>query len=122
MEIYKNYKFHASRYLINVPKGHICSKMHGHTFTLTIVIDGPINKETDFVMDFYDIDAIYKKHIHNALDHQILNDVEGLESPTTENLCIWVFQRLKGAFPNSVDLVSISINEGEDYGCSYYGE
>ena len=94
----------------------------GHTFTLTNVIEGTINKKSDFVMDFYDIDDIYNRHIHSKLDHHVLNEIDGLKSPTTEKLCIWIFNHLKDAFPEGVELVSISVNEGEDYGCSYYGE
>jgi len=111
MEIYRTFRIHASRYLPNLSDTHICKRMHGHTFNITIHLFGKINKQTGFVMDFYDIDEIFNDKIHKVIDHQILNDIKGLENPTSENLCIWIWKNLEQNLP-LMNKVKVS----EDFG------
>ena len=119
MEIYKNYKFHASRYLINVPKGHICSKMHGHTFNLTVHIKGPVNKIDGFVIDFFDVDTIVNNTIISKIDHKVLNDIDSLSNPTSENLTKWIWTELKKSLNG---LSKIVLSEDHGTGIIYKGE
>ena len=94
MKIYRSYTVHAARFIPTLDKDHPCSKMHGHTFKITIELDGPINSNTGFVMDFYDIDITFNKYIHSKIDHKVLNDVEGLNNPTSEHLSKWIWDHL----------------------------
>ena len=94
MIVYRTFRIHASRFLPNLDNEHICKNMHGHTFNITVYISGKINKTTGFVIDFYDVDKIFNKIIHNKIDHKILNDVSGLENPTSEILCKWIWDNL----------------------------
>ena len=68
MEVFRNFRFHAARHLPNLEDSHICKKIHGHTFNLTVHISGEINKKTGFVIDFFDIDTIVKSSILPIID------------------------------------------------------
>ena len=111
MEIYRSFRIHASRFLPKLPKTHICSSMHGHTFNITIYVKGDIDNQTGFVMDFYDVDNIFNKHVHSIIDHKILNDIEGLENPTSEILATWIWHKLKLHIP-LLEKIEVS----EDFG------
>ena len=63
MIVYRTFRIHASRFLPNLDDSHICKRMHGHTFNITVYVNGKIDKKTGFVMDFYDIDTIFNKYI-----------------------------------------------------------
>ena len=90
MILTRKYTFQAARKLTKINPDHICANLHGHTFHITIKIEGPLNNKNDFVMDFFDIDKIFNDSIFKSLDHKCLNDIDGLDSPTTENLAIWI--------------------------------
>ena len=94
MIVYRTFRIHASRFLPNLDDNHICKRMHGHTFNITVYVNGEIDKKTGFVMDFYDIDTTFNKYIHSKIDHKILNDVEGLNNPTSEHLSKWIWDNL----------------------------
>ena len=70
-------------------------------------------------MDFYDIDQLYNDKIHKYLDHKYLNDIEGLSNPTTEHVAMWIWDKLESDLKG---LTSVSVSEGNSYGCKYYGE
>ena len=95
MIVYRSFRIHASRFLPNLSDDHICKKMHGHTFNIKVFVSGEINKKDGFVIDFYEIDSIFNKHIHPLIDHKVLNEVSGLENPTSENLCKWIWDNLE---------------------------
>ena len=118
MKLFKEYKIHAARFLSKLSDDHPCSKMHGHTFFVKVLLSGKLKPENDFVIDFFDLDKLFDKHIFKILDHSVLNEIDGLSSPTTENIAKWVYNRLKGVLPI---LVSVTVTEGEDYGCIYEG-
>ncbi len=117
MEIFKEFSFEAAHRLPNVPEGHKCARLHGHSFMLKIVVDGPIGDTTGWVMDFADIKAAFKP-VLEQLDHYYLNDIPGLENPTSENLARWIWARLKPDLPL---LSRIEIRETCTSGCSYSG-
>ena len=79
MQVFRQFRFHSARHLPNLKDNHICKQMHGHTFNLTIYVDGKINSNTGFVMDFYDIDTIVNENVINLIDHKLLNDIDGLK-------------------------------------------
>ena len=93
--------------------------MHGHTFNIAIYLDGPINDKTGFVMDFFDLDKIVKKEIINKIDHKVLNDIEGLSNPSSENLAIFIWNKLI----NKIDYLSkVTVSEDHGTGIEYLGK
>lgn len=119
MILTRKYTFQAARKLTKIAPGHICANLHGHTFKIKIKIEGAINPEDDFVIDFFDIDKIFNDLVYNVLDHKYLNDIEGLSSPTTENLSIWIWNTLIIKLDN---LKEVSVFENDLYGCTYTGD
>lgn len=117
MIIYKAFQFDAAHYLPNVPEGHKCGGMHGHTYTVKIFISGEPEAHTGWVIDYTDIKRIVKPYI-DTVDHKVLNDIAGLENPTAENLCIWFWNRIKNEIPS---LFRIELNETPTSGVIYEG-
>lgn len=118
MEIFKEFTFEAAHQLPNVPDGHKCGRLHGHSYRVTIFVSGPVGSETGWIVDFADIKMAIAP-ILDALDHRFLNDIEGLENPTTEVLAQWIWSRLKPRLPQ---LSQITIHETCTSGCVYRGE
>ena len=119
MILTRKYTFQAARKLTKINPDHICANLHGHTFKITIKIKGPLNKKNDFVIDFFDIDKIFDDSIFKVLDHKYLNKIDGLDSPTTEKLAIWIWGNLIDDLPL---LVEVSVFENDLYGCTYKGD
>jgi 6-pyruvoyltetrahydropterin/6-carboxytetrahydropterin synthase len=118
MDIFKIFTIEAAHHLPNVPPGHKCRRLHGHSFQVEIHISGDIDPVTGWVADFADIKAAFKP-LYNQLDHHYLNDIEGLENPTSEMLARWIWQRLKPELPQ---LSKVYIRETCTAGCIYSGE
>lgn len=118
MQIYKEFNFEAAHLLPNVPEGHKCGRLHGHTFYVCIYVEGKPAEDTGWIMDFADLKAAFKP-IYDQLDHYYLNDIEGLENPTSENLAIWIWNKLKPTLP---ELCKLEIKETCTSGCIYTGE
>ena len=93
MEIFKEFTFEAAHLLANVPDDHKCRRLHGHSFRVRVCLEGDVDQKTGWVADFAEIKRAYKKHC-NILDHRYLNDIEGLENPTSENIAKWIWERL----------------------------
>ena len=111
MKIYRTYTVHSARFIPTLDSSHPCSKMHGHTVKILIELDGPINNKTGFVMDFYDLDLIINDKITKRIDHKVLNDIEGLENPSSEHLSVWIWNKLIDSIP-----ILSEITVSEDYG------
>ena len=118
MEIYKEFTFESAHKLPNVPEGHKCARLHGHSFKTRIYISGDVLPDAGWIMDFGDLKAAFNP-IYQQLDHNYLNDIEGLENPTSENLAIWIWQHLKPTLPQ---LSKIEIKETCTSGCVYCGD
>lgn len=117
MEIFKEFSFEAAHRLPNVAPGHKCGRLHGHSFYVKIHVSGIIDPHTGWVMDFADIKQVFKP-IYDQLDHYYLNDIPGLENPTSENLAVWIWEKLKPALPG---LSTVEIRETCTSGCIYKG-
>ena len=117
MEIYKDFTFEAAHLLPNVPAGHKCARLHGHSFMVRVVVAGDIGQNSGWIMDFTDIKTAFKP-IEQELDHYYLNDIKGLENPTSEILAQWIWIRLKISLPL---LSRIEIKETCTSGCIYTG-
>jgi 6-pyruvoyltetrahydropterin/6-carboxytetrahydropterin synthase len=118
MQLRKTFPLESAHRLIMVPPGHKCGRVHGHSFSVEIAIDGPVDPGMGWVMDYADIKAAFKP-VHDALDHNYLNDVPGLENPTSENLARWIWDRLRPALPWLSEVV---IAETCTSRCIYRGE
>jgi len=117
MKIYKVITFEAAHLLPKLPDGHKCKRLHGHSFTVIITVDGPIDPNVGWVIDYADITKAFKP-IYEQLDHRYLNEIEGLENPTSEVLAKWIWEKLK---PSLNDLESIELKETCTTGCIYKG-
>lgn len=118
MEIWKEFSFDAAHLLPNVPEGHKCRRLHGHTYTVRIYVAGEPDPAVGWIIDFADIKEAFDP-IRERLDHYYLNEIEGLENPTAEALARWIWQRLAPRLP---DLSRIEIQETCTSGCTYEGD
>lgn len=118
MQIFKRFQIEAAHYLPNLPEEHKCRRMHGHSFTIEVHVEGDPDPELGWVMDFADIKTAFQP-LFDRLDHRLLNDVEGLENPTSENLARWVWARLQGDLPG---LAKVVVQETCNAGCAYTGD
>jgi 6-pyruvoyltetrahydropterin/6-carboxytetrahydropterin synthase len=118
MEIFKKFTIEAAHWLPNVPAGHKCGRMHGHSFHLEIYVDGSVDPHLGWVMDFAELKSAFNA-IEDRIDHRCLNEVQGLENPTSENLARWLWQELQPALPS---LIKVVVQETCTSGCVYKGE
>ena len=98
MEIWKAFTLESAHRLPKVPPGHKCARVHGHSFRIEIHLRGDVDPSVGWVQDFADISAAFQP-LHEQLDHRYLNDVPGLENPTSEHLAQWIWARLKPELP-----------------------
>jgi 6-pyruvoyltetrahydropterin/6-carboxytetrahydropterin synthase len=98
MKISKEFTFDSAHHLPNVPAGHKCGRLHGHTYRIRIEVDGPIHPEYGWVIDYGDIKQLWKP-IEDQLDHRYLNEIKGLENPTAEVIAKWIWDHLKPTLP-----------------------
>ena len=117
MDIFRVFQVEAAHFLPNVPEGHKCARMHGHSFRIEVHVSGAPGAETGWVMDFADLKRAFKP-LFDQLDHNLLNDIEGLENPTSENLARWIWERLS---PRLSGLSKVVVQETCNAGCIYSG-
>lgn len=98
MEIFKAFTFEAAHRLPYVPEGHKCARLHGHSFGVEIHVAGPVDPKTGWVMDFADIKAAFAP-LYQLLDHNYLNEIPGLENPTSEEIARWIWDGLQPRLP-----------------------
>lgn len=118
MEIYKVFHLEAAHRLPNLPPEHKCSRLHGHSFRVEIHVAGPVEAKSGWIMDFAELKTAFAP-VFDALDHRYLNEVPGLENPTSEHLARWVWKKLKPALPG---LSKVVIAETCTSGCIYQGD
>jgi 6-pyruvoyltetrahydropterin/6-carboxytetrahydropterin synthase len=117
VELIKEYRFEAAHLLPNVPAGHKCARLHGHSFKFEVHVVGSVDARTGWFVDYGDLDAIVMPLV-DQLDHHYLNEIAGLENPTSEVCVKWLFDHIKRAFPA---LVAITFHETCDARCVYRG-
>lgn len=118
MDIFREFTFEAAHRLPNAPPGHKCSRLHGHSFRVRVLVRGPVGAESGWVMDFADIARAFKP-LRKRLDHRYLNDIKGLDNPTSENIARWIWRRLK---PELEPLRAVEVRETCTSGCVYTGD
>lgn len=117
MELVRDFRFEAAHWLPNVAEGHKCRRVHGHSFRGEVVVRGPVDPRTGWVMDFAELGRAVKPLVAQ-LDHYMLNEIDGLENPTSELIAIWIWQRLASELPL---LYRVTIQETCTSRCNYYG-
>jgi 6-pyruvoyltetrahydropterin/6-carboxytetrahydropterin synthase len=117
VEIFKIFSLESAHRLPNVPAGHKCARVHGHSFRVEIHVRGAVDGHLGWVMDFADLKAAFEP-LFQRLDHHYLNDVPGLENPTSENLARWIWRELKPALPQ---LSKVVVHETCTSGAVYEG-
>jgi 6-pyruvoyltetrahydropterin/6-carboxytetrahydropterin synthase len=117
VRLVKELRFEAAHRLPKVPKGHKCERLHGHSFKLELTVEGEVDPGTGWFMDYSVIDEAWQP-LYEQLDHNYLNEVEGLENPTSENLAKWLWDKLRSSLPA---LVQITVFETCDARCEYSG-
>ena len=117
MDVFRVFQIEAAHHLPRVPEGHKCARIHGHSFRIEIHVSGDVGNTTGWVMDFADLRVAFQP-LFDQLDHRYLNEIEGLENPTSENLARWIWQRLRERLPL---LSKIVVQETCNAGCIYGG-
>lgn len=117
MDIFKAFTLESAHRLPNVPPGHKCARVHGHSFRVEIHVSGPVDDHLGWVMDFAELKEAFEP-LFQQLDHRYLNDVAGLENPTSENLARWIWRELEPRLPL---LARVVVHETCTSGASYEG-
>lgn len=117
VDIERTFRFEAAHVLPNVPPGHKCRRLHGHSFIVDVAVRGGVDERLGWYIDYADLEAAFEP-LRSRLDHYYLNEVEGLENPTSENLAHWIWERLSPQLPG---LFRIVVHETCNARCIYHG-
>jgi 6-pyruvoyltetrahydropterin/6-carboxytetrahydropterin synthase len=118
VDLKKIFSFEAAHHLPRVPAGHKCARMHGHSYRVELALRGPVNPGTGWVVDFAVLDDVWAE-LFKQFDHQTLNDVHGLDNPTCENLCAFIWEAISKHVPY---LSAVTVWETADSCCTYHGD
>lgn len=118
MRIYKEFQFEAAHFLPSAEPGTANARLHGHSFRARVSIEGTPGPETGYIFHFSEL-AEAMEDARDALDHRLLNEIEGLEAPTLERITIWLWNRLQNRVPGlaQIEIARDSCREG----CIYSG-
>lgn len=117
MQIFKQFTFDSAHFLPNVPDGHKCKEIHGHTYRVVFYFEGELNPELGWVMDFGDLKQVLEPTI-KRIDHKLMNTIPGLENPTCERIAIWLWEQVKPSLPM---LCKVELHETPTSGAVYEG-
>ena len=113
LQLEKTFTFEAAHRLPHVPEGHKCARLHGHSFRVTVTVTGPLDDKRGWIVDFAALKEAWAP-LHDVLDHHYLNEVEGLENPTSENLAHWVADRYR---VDGANLAEVRVSETCNSAC-----
>lgn len=105
MIISKMFTFEAAHYLPNLPNDHKCKRLHGHSFRFEVFVENFLDPVYKWVMDYGEISRIVKSIVDEYLDHRLLNEIEGLENPTSEQIAIWLWRKIYPKIPNLKQII-----------------
>jgi 6-pyruvoyltetrahydropterin/6-carboxytetrahydropterin synthase len=114
MDVFRDFTFEAAHHLPRVPEGHKCGRLHGHSYRVEVHVRGEVDPETGMVLDFADIQAAFAP-LRDRLDHHYLNEIDGLDNPTSENLATWIWDGLTEMLPLSKVVVRETCTSGVEY-------
>ena len=114
MDLFRTFTFEAAHHLPSVPAGHKCRRLHGHSYRIEIRVSGDVDPATGMVMDFEEIARAFAP-LRDRLDHHYLNEIEGLDNPTSEKLAGWIWERLEGSLPLAAVVVRETCTSGVEY-------
>jgi 6-pyruvoyltetrahydropterin/6-carboxytetrahydropterin synthase len=117
VDVFREFTFEAAHRLPHVPDGHKCGRLHGHSYRIEVHVRGDVDPVSGMVIDFADIKAAFRP-LEDTLDHHYLNEIDGLDNPTSENLARWVWKRIEGTIP----LSRIVVRETCTSGVAYHGD
>jgi 6-pyruvoyltetrahydropterin/6-carboxytetrahydropterin synthase len=117
VEVFKSFSIEAAHQLPNVAADHQCARVHGHSFVIELWVSGFVGGRSGWVIDFADIAEAFRP-LRDQLDHRLLNEIEGLSNPTSENLAIWIWDRVSVALRG---LSKVVVRETATSGCVYRG-
>lgn len=117
-EVFREYRFEAAHRLTCLPEDHKCARLHGHSFVVQLHVRGPLDAAKGWLVDYYDMDQAWAP-CHEQLDHRYLNEIDGLENPTSEMIARWIWDRVQPSLPQ---LARVLVKETCDAGCVYLGE
>jgi 6-pyruvoyltetrahydropterin/6-carboxytetrahydropterin synthase len=112
----RDFRFEAAHFLPRVPEDHKCRRMHGHSYQVRVTVEGEIDPAIGWLIDFAAVDAAVDPLVAR-LDHRVLNEIEGLDNPTSEVLAVWLWRALEGRLP----LFEIEVAETADSRCAVRG-
>jgi len=118
VELVKEFRFESAHKLTRVPEGHKCARLHGHSFVCEIAVRGEVDPATGWFIDYADMSEAFEP-LRQRLDHNYLNEIDGLENATSENLARWIWERLQ---PRIRGLHKVTIQETCTARCNYFGE
>ncbi|MCL2779165.1 MAG: 6-carboxytetrahydropterin synthase QueD [Polyangiaceae bacterium] len=118
VRLIKEFRFEAAHHLPRVPASHKCQRLHGHSFKIELTVAGAVDPVTGWLIDYDTIDDVWRP-LGQVLDHNCLNEIPGLENPTSENLAKWIFDAVKEKLPM---LAQVTVFETCDARCEYAGE
>ncbi|RAZ82187.1 6-carboxytetrahydropterin synthase QueD [Mesorhizobium hawassense] len=118
MKITQAFTFEAAHCLPKAPENHRCHQMHGHSYHVELRLEGPVDPDTGFVVDFVHVEATFRPLLQR-LDHQCLNQINGLENPTAESVAIWIWDQTKPLLP---ELTSVKVAETPTCWAEYEGQ
>lgn len=117
MTIVKSFTFEAAHRLPHLPADHKCHRLHGHSFRAEVTVTGPLDPTLGWVMDYAEVKAVCDP-LEQLLDHNYLNEIPGLENPTSEVIAIWIWDRLAPHLPG---LTKVTVAETCTARCEYTG-
>lgn len=117
LRLAKTFGFEAAHWLPTFPDGHKCRRMHGHSFRVEVIVEGDVDPAKGYLVDYGDIKRVTKP-IEDRLDHRVLNEIDGLENPTSEVLAVWIWDQLAPDLPMLSEVV---VHETCTSRCHYHG-
>jgi 6-pyruvoyltetrahydropterin/6-carboxytetrahydropterin synthase len=117
-ELSRTFRIEAAHRLPNVPADHKCARLHGHSFHITLHVGGEVDDRLGWIVDYADLDRAFEP-LHALLDHHYLNEVPGLENPTSELLARFVLERVK---LSKGRLLSVTVAENCLSACTVYAQ
>ena len=114
-ELKQHFQIESARFLPNLPSTHPCARLHGHSFKIVLTLLGDLDTKVGWVMDYNEI-SFAMKPLLIEIDHRVLNEVPGLENPTSELLAKWIYDRMIKKIPI---LKNVTIAETSATECRY---